>query len=82
MKPSKHASLTLSMVRIRDVVQVALSSGYLTFKAEAQLRQLLSTRHDSDDLKVFINLQKAASVGHVKQQSRELIATCSTAVKF
>lgn len=70
------------MVRIRDVIQVAFNTGYLTLEAEAQLRQLLLTRYDSDDLNAFINLQEATSVGHVKQQSRELIATRSTAVKF
>ncbi len=32
------------MTRIRDVVQKALTTGYLTVEAENQLRQLLTTR--------------------------------------
>lgn len=60
------------MVMIRNVVQQALSTGYLTLEAEAQLRQLLTKRYDIEDLKAFMNLQQAAMTGTVKQESREL----------
>ncbi|MBD2433787.1 MULTISPECIES: hypothetical protein [Fischerella] len=59
------------MIRIRDVVQKALSTGYLTVEAENQLRQLLSTRYDLEDFNAFMALQEAAMTGRVKQESRE-----------
>ena len=58
------------MTRIRDVVQKALSSGYLTVEAENQLRHLLKTRYDLEDFKAFMSLQEAAMMGKVKQESR------------
>lgn len=61
------------MVRIREIVQQALALGYLTIEAENQLRQLLSNKYDSEDMKAFMKLQQAAMAGHVKQQSRELM---------
>lgn len=61
------------MVRIREIVQQALSLGYLTVEAEEQLRQLLTKKYDSDDLKAFMKLQQAAMSGIVKQESRELL---------
>lgn len=60
-----------TMTRIRDVVQEALLTGYLTLEAENQLRQLLTTRYDTEDLNAFMQLQEAAMGGQVKQQSRE-----------
>ncbi|MBW4564240.1 MAG: hypothetical protein KME32_24475 [Mojavia pulchra JT2-VF2] len=59
------------MTRIRDVVQKALASGYLTVEAENQLRYLLSSRYDLEDLNAFMTLQEAAMNGSVKQESRE-----------
>lgn len=59
------------MTRIRDVVQKALATGYLTVEAENQLRVLLTTRYDVEDLNAFMNLQEAAMTGKVKQESRE-----------
>jgi hypothetical protein len=58
------------MTRIRDVVQQALATGYLTVEAENQLRKLLKTQYDLEDFKAFMNLQEAAMMGEVKQQSR------------
>jgi hypothetical protein len=60
-----------TMTRIRDVVQKALASGYLTVEAENQLRYLLSSRYDLEDLNAFMTLQEAAMNGSVKQESRE-----------
>ncbi len=62
----------VEMVLIRDVVQQALATGYLTVAAENQLRQLLKTKYDWEDLKAFMVLQKAAMAGFVRQESREL----------
>ncbi len=59
------------MIRIRDVVQKAISTGYLTIEAEEQLRQMLAQKYELEDLKAFMKLQQAAMAGHVKQQSRE-----------
>ena len=60
------------MARIRDVVQKALKTGYLTIEAESQLRQMLTTRYDLEDFNAFMTLQQAAMTGQVKQESREL----------
>lgn len=59
------------MTRIRDVVQNALSTGFLTVEAENQLRYLLRTRYEREDFKAFMSLQEAAMMGIVKQESRE-----------
>jgi hypothetical protein len=60
------------MCFIRELVQQALTTGYLTVEAEEQLRQLLQRKYDLDDLDAFIKLQQAAMCGQVKQESREL----------
>ncbi|MCT7981854.1 hypothetical protein NG796_00955 [Laspinema sp. A4] len=58
------------MIRIRDIVQQALTMGYLTIEAEDQLRDLLSTKYDLEDLNAFMTLQHASMSGRIKQQSR------------
>ncbi len=59
------------MTRIRDVVQQALATGYLSVEAENQLRRLLTTQYESEDFNAFVVLQEAAMNGRVKQESRE-----------
>ncbi len=59
------------MIRIRDIVQQAIATGYLSVEAENQLRQLLTTRYDWEDFNAFVLLQEAAMNGRVKQESRE-----------
>lgn len=59
------------MVLIREVVQQALKTGYLSMDAENQLRQLLSRKYDLEDFNAFMTLQQAAMSGYVKQESRE-----------
>ncbi|AHJ31586.1 hypothetical protein PN465_12220 [Nodularia spumigena CS-584] len=61
------------MNRIRDVVQQALATSYLTVEAENQLRHLLTTQYDLEDLNAFMALQEAAMNGKVKQESRERV---------
>lgn len=59
------------MVLIRDVVQQAITTGYLTVSAEERLRELLRTKYDSEDLNAFMTLQQAAMAGKVRQESRD-----------
>lgn len=59
------------MSQIRDLVQTALTTGYLTVEAENQLRKLLASQYDLEDFNAFMALQEAAMSGQVKQQSRE-----------
>ena len=70
------------MNRIKEIVQQALNTGYLTLEAEEQLRQLLSTKYEWEDFKAFIRLQQEAMEGRVRQQSREIMQsrqlTCSS----
>lgn len=60
------------MILIREVVQNSLMTGYLSVEAEEQLRRLLKTKYDLEDLNAFTCLQLATMNGSVKQQSREL----------
>ena len=61
------------MISIYQIVQQALSSGYLTLAAEEQLRELLKTHYDTQDFEAFMLLQEAAREGFVTQESRELL---------
>ncbi|WP_414548109.1 hypothetical protein [Anabaena sp. CCY 0017] len=61
------------MTRIRDVVQQALATSYLTVEAENQLRQLLTTQYDLEDFNAFMALQEAAMNGRVQQESRQRV---------
>lgn len=58
-------------MRIREIVQQAIAKKYLTVVAEEQLRQLLTTKNDQEDLAAFLQLQQAVMDGCVQQQSRE-----------
>jgi hypothetical protein len=59
------------MVLIRDIVQQVLKTHYLSIEAENQLRQLLGTKYDLEDLNAFLTLQQAVIDGTVKQEARE-----------
>ena len=63
------------MTRIRDVVQQVLATSYLSVEAENQLRHLLTTEYDLEDLNAFMALQEAAMNGKVKQESRERVVS-------
>ncbi|GAB1544743.1 hypothetical protein NUACC21_74190 [Scytonema sp. NUACC21] len=60
---------------IRDVVRQAMITGFLSVAAEEQLRQLLRTKYDLEDLNAFISLQEAAMAGLIRQESREMRRT-------
>ena len=60
------------MYYIREVVKQAIDTGYLTLEAEDTLRQLLNQNCSEEDIDAFIELQRAAMSGLVRQQSREV----------
>ena len=62
------------MELIREIVKQAINTGYLTLEAEDKLRIMLKNKYDSEDLEAFINLQQAAMIGIVRQESRELLS--------
>jgi len=62
----------ISGMQIKDIVQQALTIGYLSVADENQLRQLLQQKLNADDLNAFWTLQNAVMTGCVKQQSRKL----------
>ena len=55
------------MVSIRELVQEAIASGYLSLDAENQLRQQLATKYDFQDFQAILQLQDAAMEGRVRQ---------------
>ncbi|VEP11955.1 conserved hypothetical protein [Hyella patelloides LEGE 07179] len=66
------------MTLIREVVKQAIKTGYLTLKAEEELRMMLKSKYELEDLEAFIQLQQAAMVGRVKQESREILVSSSS----
>lgn len=66
------------MTLIREVVKQAIKTGYLTLKAEEDLRIMLKNKYEIEDFEAFIQLQQAAMLGTVKQESRELSVSSSS----
>lgn len=62
------------MKLIREISKQALTTGYLTLEAEDKLRKMLKNKYEQEDLDAFINLQQAAMVGMVRQESKEIFA--------
>ncbi len=60
------------MSSIREIVQQSLRTGFLTIAEEDQLRQLLKTKYDWEDLDAFTLLQRSVMDGEVKQESRQV----------
>ena len=61
------------MMAICELVQEALTVGYLSVEAEDRLRELLKTqKYDLQDLSAFMSLQLAAMAGRVRQESRSI----------
>ncbi|MEH2044584.1 hypothetical protein [Nostoc sp.] len=69
------------MALIKEIVQEALTIGYLSVVAEDQLRSQLQSNYDSEDLDAWIILQRAIAAGDVKQKSRRKKASPSPKVK-
>jgi hypothetical protein len=78
MEVQARVTREVSRVSIKDIVQQALMTGYLTVEAENELRRLLQCKLSADDLKAFWTLQNAAMMGCVKQESRELQSVTRT----
>jgi hypothetical protein len=57
------------MILIKQIVQQALNTGYLSVTDQNQIRVLLRTNYDSEDLDAFIILQRAVVTGEVKRES-------------
>ena len=66
------------MALIREVVEQAINSGYLSLKAEEELRTMLKNKYELEDFEAFIQLQQAAMIGMVKQESREISVSGSS----
>ncbi len=66
----RNRAQVLTMILIRELVQQALATNYLTVEAEEQLRRLLKTKYELEDLKAFVKLQQAVMEGRVRQESR------------
>ncbi len=58
------------MILIKEIVQQALSTGYLSVTDQNQIQVLLQTSYDSEDLDAFIILQRAVVAGDVREESR------------
>lgn len=61
------------MELIREIAEQAINTGYLTMEAENKLRKMLQAKYELADLEAFIDLQQAAMIGTVRQESRELL---------
>ncbi len=68
------------MSPIRQIVQQALTTGWLTMQAEEELRQHLQCKYGLEDFKAFMSLQYEVMEGRVKQESRELMRATVSAV--
>ncbi|WP_373535923.1 hypothetical protein [Microcoleus sp.] len=62
------------MMVIREVVNQAIATGYLSWEAENQMQDIFaSAKCDLEDLNAFMSLQLAAMAGRVRQESLESI---------
>ncbi len=66
------------MELIREIVEQAILTGYLTLEAERKLKIMLKNKYELEDLEAFVSLQQATMIGMVKQESRELFAARQT----
>jgi hypothetical protein len=57
------------MKLIKEIVQQALVTGYLNAQEQNQIRVLLQTNYDSEDLDAYIILQRAIAAGEVQRES-------------
>jgi hypothetical protein len=65
------------MKLIREIVQQAIETGYLTLEAEEKLRRMLRSKYAQEDFEAFMKLQQAAMAGRVRQESRESMKLCA-----
>jgi hypothetical protein len=74
--PALTESVEEGKMLIRELVHQALTTGYLSVMAENKLRSLLQSKYEHEDLCAFMQLQKAAMEGLVRQESRDRIQAC------
>jgi len=58
------------MALIKEIVQQAITTGYLSVVAEGKVRSQLQSNYDSEDLDAWIIFQRAIVAGDIKQESR------------
>jgi hypothetical protein len=59
------------MALIREIVQQAIKTGYLSDTAVEQLRQLLKTEYQEEDVDALMRLHQATVTGRVQQKPRD-----------
>ncbi|MBE9005181.1 hypothetical protein IQ259_09025 [Fortiea sp. LEGE XX443] len=69
------------MVEIKQIVQQAFRTGYLSIAEQNQIQVLLRRDYDSEDLDAFIILQRAIASGEVQRESKHQQATPSSNTK-
>ncbi|TAE58517.1 MAG: hypothetical protein EAZ76_05385 [Nostocales cyanobacterium] len=57
------------MILIKEIVKQTLKDGYLSVKAQDQIRILLQTNYDSEDIDALIILQRSIAAGKVQKES-------------
>ncbi|MBK1990178.1 hypothetical protein A0J48_022065 [Sphaerospermopsis aphanizomenoides BCCUSP55] len=57
------------MIAIKEIVQQALDTGYLSVMAQDQIHKLLQTNYDSEDLDALIILHRSIADNEVKQET-------------
>jgi hypothetical protein len=63
--------LVKSMALIREIVQQAIKTGYLSDTAVEQLHQLLKTEYEEEDVDALMRLHQATVTGRVQQKLRD-----------
>ena len=72
----------MKSIGICELVQQALTSGYLSVEAENKLRELLNAKkYDLQDMSAFMSLQLAAMAGRVRQESRNVSGTLELSLR-
>jgi hypothetical protein len=66
---------------MKEIIQQALNTGYLSLAAQNQIRLLLQSDYDSEDLDAYIMLQRAVVAGDVKREPRNQKVSGSTTAK-
>jgi len=69
------------MIFMKKIVEQALTTGYLSVAAQNQIRSLLQSDYDSEDLDALIILQRAVVAGDVKKEAHSQKAVVSSTAK-
>mgnify|MGYP005845530521 CR=1 FL=1 len=60
---------------MRELIQEAFATGYLSIEAEMKLHQALHEQSNLEDLDAFMSLQLATMAGRIRQESLEFLQT-------